>query len=1150
MNILNIYRLYFSFQKIVSMSFIILLLLICNNTSHCLEFLINQEYTESAAIPEHDLGKIFPIIIDQTGIIAEVTVSVSIDHTRPSDLDIYLKHPGGETVILFSGRQGRIPPGSSGIYRTFDDPDKPVTSLRNFAGKESFGEWELLVKDLVSGEIGILQSWSIEIELVQGAVLFASQYGRSLRIMVDGYGSFGDQTRGNWFGAQYQPSPSFFGKTVFSSALLVDYRESAENQYLTSVDNLPGERLPSVPLIDLQDGSYASWFNVGPIEAALVQSLMIVDEFIWLVQDYEFWNIAINPEPVIISRYLNSQFRLQPAIDTIGKENFFFPKEWQDDKPTELFVFDEIKSATTKDPFISIDFRSDSATYHGFWVDEWYPNVGNKFDDVLFEKGRLVYSATSSADQWHDFDGDGFTDFNDRSNAFDVGFSQGAKLDFSETKRKIRYVALTRWGYAAPDDIASSTDYFEYEFTDRIPTPTPTMTPTEIPTSTPTPTLTPSPTPVNVPPRWIKPLPDIRLLANQEANNILNLADYVHDPDTSINDLVLTNWSKPTVLPLSINSDHILACSAVADVGDYGLVTIYMHDGVNDYVPSSFRVKVVSALTRSFRPVPPIVFASGETVYQSPYVLDDLIHDPGSLEDGYFEWSVNEMLPDGISVQIAEDSSFTVTKADDWDEEILSLPLMLRWYSSSATPIPTNTPTLVPTNTPTIVPTNTPTSTATSTPTNTPTFTPTFTHTFTPTPSDTPSPVITFTPTFTPEQGTPTPTLPPASTPTPSGPTATPIPNCSDAFDFSGAISKPLMMGPIDWMVIPRGDSDQVVVAHYDQGVIGFYDNINNQWSLRSQIDSSLGAANIAWGDFNGDSIEDIYELNSAQEELIIHQADAEGNSSVAHTLVLKEERITDIYNIENGVRYQSLAVGKINDDNLIDAVIRSQRSILVAVVDQTQLSIKQRIEINGITRFIKGDDLDADGDIDILVGARSTAGEEQVMVYLNQEGQLVLSQTLRTDQSMSGNNPMDLKLVDWDKDGNNDLMVLDFSGSVQRFIGDGSGRFAVQPLESSIFPPGDVVGFDIADYDLDGNLDVIVLHRSQDGLALLAACGQDVFSIATFPISDAALNGEIYVLKSVDVDKDGDMDVMFTRNFHDDLVLMENRVKSSSGSN
>ena len=80
--------------------------------------------------------------------------------------------------------------------------------------------------------------------------------------------------------------------------------------------------------------------------------------------------------------------------------------------------------------------------------------------------------------------------------------------------------------------------------------------------------------------------------------------------------------------------------------------------------------------------------------------------------------------------------------------------------SPTATPTPSNTPTIAPT--PTI--TQTPTITPTPTPTQTPTITPTPTPTQTPTITPTPTPTLTPTPTFTPI---------PTRTPTP---TATPIP--------------------------------------------------------------------------------------------------------------------------------------------------------------------------------------------------------------------------------------------------------------------------------------------------------------------------------------------------------------------------------------
>ncbi|MGC9329424.1 MAG: FG-GAP repeat domain-containing protein, partial [Candidatus Hinthialibacter sp.] len=333
-------------------------------------------------------------------------------------------------------------------------------------------------------------------------------------------------------------------------------------------------------------------------------------------------------------------------------------------------------------------------------------------------------------------------------------------------------------------------------------------------------------------------------------------------------------------------------------------------------------------------------------------------------------------------------------------------------------------------------------------------------------------------------------------------------------------------------------------VAHYDEGLIGFYTRRENQYILDSQLQAKLGVANLMAGYFNRDASPDLFVLNAAHETLTVYTAQENGDYKDGPSLDLMTERIPDIYNIENGFRYQSLAVGRIDGDEADDAAIRAIDSILVVLSKNNQLKIEQRIELSGVSRFIRGHDFDQDGDLDFILAVRTLTGEEQIQVYQNQEGSFSLIQTLRTDLRLNGNNPNDAVLIDWNEDGVMDLIVLVFSGEVQRYQGDGDGSFT-RAFEVAPFPLGEMVGFDVVDLDGDGRLDLAGLHRSQDGLSLMAGCGEEKIDLATFPISSAAPNGEIYVLRCMDIDGDGDPDLLFTRSILDDLIWMENDSKN-----
>ncbi len=115
------------------------------------------------------------ISISEDVTVSDVNVTVNIDHTWVSDLEIKLVSPDNTEVILVSGEGGN---GDDFINTTFDDEAttpiagqsapftgvfQPQESLSTFDGMLAAGDWDLVITDNANQDGGQLNDWTLEI---------------------------------------------------------------------------------------------------------------------------------------------------------------------------------------------------------------------------------------------------------------------------------------------------------------------------------------------------------------------------------------------------------------------------------------------------------------------------------------------------------------------------------------------------------------------------------------------------------------------------------------------------------------------------------------------------------------------------------------------------------------------------------------------------------------------------------------------------------------------------------------------------------------------------------------------------------------------------------------------------------------------------
>ncbi|WP_374399757.1 reprolysin-like metallopeptidase [Flavobacterium sp.] len=104
--------------------------------------------------------------------ITDVNIGLNVSHTYPQDLQIAINHPDATQVLVWN----RACAGNDNFNITLSDGSPafscvanmtgtfaPSSSLSAFNGKPSNGVWTLLVRDGYLGDLGQINSWSIEI---------------------------------------------------------------------------------------------------------------------------------------------------------------------------------------------------------------------------------------------------------------------------------------------------------------------------------------------------------------------------------------------------------------------------------------------------------------------------------------------------------------------------------------------------------------------------------------------------------------------------------------------------------------------------------------------------------------------------------------------------------------------------------------------------------------------------------------------------------------------------------------------------------------------------------------------------------------------------------------------------------------------------
>ncbi|MBD3880829.1 proprotein convertase P-domain-containing protein [Phormidium tenue FACHB-886] len=118
------------------------------------------EFHNSAAveIPDGGLGGVASLIhVEDDRLVVDLEVKISVEHAFVGDLEIWLRSPNGEAVLLQSRELGRL----ESLSKTYSLETVPW--LKRATGLSGAGTWQLCLIDSVPAHVGRLQHWTLRL---------------------------------------------------------------------------------------------------------------------------------------------------------------------------------------------------------------------------------------------------------------------------------------------------------------------------------------------------------------------------------------------------------------------------------------------------------------------------------------------------------------------------------------------------------------------------------------------------------------------------------------------------------------------------------------------------------------------------------------------------------------------------------------------------------------------------------------------------------------------------------------------------------------------------------------------------------------------------------------------------------------------------
>ncbi len=197
-----------------------------------------------------------------------------------------------------------------------------------------------------------------------------------------------------------------------------------------------------------------------------------------------------------------------------------------------------------------------------------------------------------------------------------------------------------------------------------------------------------------------------------------------------------------------------------------------------------------------------------------------------------------------------------------------------------------------------------------------------------------------------------------------------------------------------------------------------------------------------------------------------------------------------------NTVYNNELDIADFDGNGELDIIVISYGQDLVSIYFNKKGQYEKKIIVNSKDQpsSIKATDIDKDGDIDFLLGAKG----DYIYAYLN-DGKGIAFEEIASAK-YSGSTILDIKLADFNNDGFDDIIATYSPGDIKMFINNGNADFDRYGVDADIKRPGDIT---IIDFDNDGDLDLLSPSFFGTGTYLYINNGSTIPTFAKFTIDN-----------------------------------------------